>query len=182
MLKDRVQKTGDHFKVLPGETAGCELFYGTYSFRDAANTIPDLIKTSYWDVQNAHEETVPGDKLVVVVEKQNGQIIDTARLYFGSKRGTIHAEIAPIRRYGEGACKITVQWTGREPIHSDYVYLYHTAHKNEHYHFLTECLSNLSKKGNDSTDEYIFYLPTGESADAFQIGYDPLLQQRFAPQ
>lgn len=178
MLRDRIIKSANGFKVVPDNSdEECGVFFGTYGFRDSSDYIPDIKEMKYWDPYEGYEQQIDYECLVYVEEKKDGVVKETCRFYIGRKRGQISTQITAARKYGEGAYKITVTWPGREPFNSDYIFLYNRRKPNEKYYFLSETVRPLDDKS--SKDEYIFYLTGGENADQYEVGYEPLLLEKY---
>lgn len=180
MLRERITKSVNGFKVRPGHERGDDnhsIHFGTYTFRDSSDFIPETRKMKYWYPNEANEQIVDRECLVYLEEKKDGIVIDTCRFYIGRRKGRISSSIVPVKRYGRGAYKITVSWPDREPFNSDYIFLYNRQKPNEKYYFLSETVRPLDERSNK--DEYIFFLTGGENAELYEVGYEPLLLEKY---
>ena len=186
MLKERIVKNQKSIKVMPGPEGKYELFFGTFTLKDAVDAEPEIQRISYWELPEAYEKTIDHDCYVYIAEKKDGEIIDSFRFFFkcGNRKPSLSWSIEKMgffRRFEPGATEIIIRWNGNsgEPIRSEYVYLYLKNNPKEHYQFLSDYIGPAEKDGDDAIERYVFFPGDGSDISNYCIGFDPLVQEKY---
>lgn len=186
MLVDRIIRNPKSFKVLPGPDGKYDLYYGYFTLKDDPEAEPDLQSLPYWELPEAYEKQVDKDCYIYVVEKHDGEIIDSCRFFFkcSNRKPSLSWSISKmgmLRRFEPGAHEIVIRWnsSGGEAIRSEYIYLYPKNRPQERYQFLSDYVKPIETDGNDAVDRYVFFPGDGQKAEDFRIGFDNLILEKY---
>ncbi|MDO4322288.1 MAG: hypothetical protein Q4C61_07145 [Lachnospiraceae bacterium] len=184
MLKDRIVRTAAGFQVLREKNGeDRQLYYGEFSLKDRRDADIPLREIRYWDPADAYETLIKKPKCyILVVEKENGEIVGSHRFFFSVSRGkpTLRISIKPKRKYGKNAHMITIEWVecNAESINSQYIYL--TDQDGEKYYFLKELIQPLEPDGKRLMDQYVFTVPEGHKPEEYYVEVDPLVREKYS--
>lgn len=165
MLKDRIKLTNNGFEVYMDDSAEPRnAYYTTFDdLRDGVVNRADARNISYTvDVLNPGV-SIKDKKFVCVWESLGEKILEEHSFYINrsGSLSRIKWSIVPVKKYGENAYKITLEWLDPvyeiKGIHKKHMWL-----KNKktgmRYSFLKETLLD---GGRDYKDEYIIEVPAG---------------------
>lgn len=162
MLKERVEITGAGFRVQQDKGGDRQAYYGTFTLADDVDSLlaDRKLKMSpahYFSPLNPGEVHLENPGFVVVVEQQEGKIVDQYRFYYRGNgyRPSLNISDEADRKYGANAHRITIEWDedSTEPISSSYIWL--EDGDGSRYEFLTDLFEPEEKK-RKWVDEYIY--------------------------
>ena len=181
MLSERIQKSSRGFSVIKNDDGAQDrrAFFGTYSFKEAPDFIPELKEIGYWRPMEDCEVIISGQGcFVYVAEKVADEVVEEARFYWSATNGKQSLEITTSptsKKYGEQAFEIDLKWGGGsgEPINNEYIFL--KSIRGEKYNFLRKTIG-----GNGKTEEkYIYIVPEGDEPDHYSVAVLPQLKEKY---
>lgn len=178
-LKNRVAVTDSGFmlKMLTNEDR--KAFYYRIELADLPDMERRLIPAHYFTPMSADDNKLDMPGCYEVIEQQDGRTVDKYDFYYagGEQIPELHITTQPDKKYGEDACRITIEWDeeGSETINGRYIWL--EDQYGMKYEFLTDEFIPSEKK-HRWVDEYIYCLPD-DSNVVLSVHVDELLQQRY---
>ena len=180
MLIDRIKKSknGFHITKEKGSPSGRQVFFGTYTFKNDADFVPDLRQCEYWKPMDSDIQIDKPETLIYVVEKTGEKIDNEARFYWSNstEKPNLVINTSPAdKKYGEQAYEINIVWrnNGGESINNDYFYL--KSIEGDEYHFLRPMV------GGPGIDEesYIYIVPDGDNPRNYSVKVHSLLEDKY---
>ena len=181
MLSERIKKTSRGFSVVREGSLDRETkaYFGTYTFKEAPDFVPELKEVSYWKPMADCEIVIGGpDCIVYVVEKRDEEVLEETRFYWSgnaSKPGLQITTSPANKKYGDQAFEIEIIWQGGsgEPINNEYIFL--KSIRNEKYYFLRKIIG-----GNGKVEErYIYIVPEGDDPENYSVAVLPELNEKY---
>lgn len=179
VLAKRIDKSDTGFTVSKGSEHERKLYYGTYSFKDEADFIPELEEIAYWKPMEDCEIVLKGQEcLVYVSEKLGEETVEDTRFYWtdADRKPRLQIVTQPAnKKYGKQAFEIVITWVDGpgEPFNNEYIYL--SSDRGEKFCFLKKEIGGPGKK----EDRYIYIVPEGFNPDSYSVSVLPQLREKY---